>query len=322
MPPSSLLDLRPAVLEDAALVADLDTAIQPDEPRDPVMMAFWWKNHTAREKAYRLISTRDGKARLFVFAGHNGLDDDPRRFGSLRVSIAREEWSDDRFREAVGVAERWLRDEGALVAIAKFREDRTTELSLLEELGFARERRLRAWVLDLVEGRDRLLETAAETSAEMKRQGVELLTLDRDTDPERWRKLYDLDIEATDDVPKTAPWPVPSFDEWKTFWFENPAHTPERFWIAREGGAIAGLSVIGYPPKRGHPWTSFTCTARAVRGRGIARALKYATVKQAIEHGATQVETQNDAENAPILHLNEEMGYRPGKAVIELHHKL
>ena len=321
MPPS-LLELRPAVIEDAALVADLDTALQPDEPRDPVLMAFWWTNHTANEKAHRLINTRDGKARLFVYAGHNGLEDDPRRFGSMRVVIAPEDWSDDVFREGVAIAERWLRDEGARIAVTKLREDRTTELRLLEQLGFERERRLRGSILDLVEGRDRLLNTAAETAEAMKRQGVELLTLDRDTDPERWQKLYQLDLESTEDVPKTAPWPVPTFDEWKVFWFGHPGHTEERFWIAREGDAIIGLSVMGYPPTRGHPWTSFTCTARAVRGRGIARALKYASVKQAIELGATQVETQNDAENAPILHLNGEMGYRPGKAVIELHHRL
>jgi GNAT superfamily N-acetyltransferase len=80
--------------------------------------------------------------------------------------------------------------------------------------------------------------------------------------------------------------------------------------------------VIGYPPVRGIPWTSFTCTARRARGRGIARALKYASVRQAIELGATEVETQNDAENAPILHLNQEMGYRPAMSLIEMHKNL
>ena len=86
---------------------------------------------------------------------------------------------------------------------------------------------------------------------------------------------------------------------------------------------IVGLrAVIGYPPTRGIPWTAFTCTARAVRGRGIARALKYATIAQAIEQGAREVETQNDTENAPILHLNQEMGYRPAKSQLELHRTL
>lgn len=321
MPPS-LLELRPAAIEDAALVADLDTLAQPDDPRDPVMMAFWWTNHTASERAYRLINTDGGVARMFVYAGHNGFEQDPRRFGSLRVRIHPDDWSDAAYRAAVAVAESWLRDEGAAIVVAKVRDDEPIELGLLQSIGYDEDRRVRTSRLDLVVGRDRLLATAERAHEDMKRQGVELLTLDRDTDPERWRKLYELDVETTDDIPKSVPWPVPTFDEWHRFWFANPGHTAERFWIAREGDAIVGLSVIGYPPRRGIPWTSFTATARRARGRGIARALKYATVKQAIELGARQVQTQNDEENAPILHLNEEMGYRPAHATIELQRNL
>ena len=114
----------------------------------------------------------------------------------------------------------------------------------------------------------------------------------------------------------------PPFDEWHRFWFENPGVRKERFWVAREGDELVGLSVIGYPPTRGLPWTFFTGTSQSVRGRGVARALKYETLAQAIDLGAQRVRTQNDGENAPILHLNTEMGYRPVKPVIELHFEL
>lgn len=321
MPPS-VLELRPAVIEDAALVADLDTLAQPDDARDPVMMAFWWTHHSANERAHRLINTEGGVARMFVYAGHDGFADDPRRFGSLRVRIHPDHWSEAVYREGMSMAESWLRSEGAATAVAKVREDEGAELGVLEAIGYREDRRYRTSRLDLVAGRDRLLANAERTRAEMKSQGVELMTLDRDSDPDRYRKLYELDVETTDDIPKTVPWPVPTFEEWRQLWFEHPAHTPDRFWLARDGDAIVGLSVIGYPPKRGIPWTSFTCTARSARGRGIARALKYASVRQAIELGATVIETQNDAENAPILHLNQEMGYRQSKASIELHRKL
>jgi len=55
---------------------------------------------------------------------------------------------------------------------------------------------------------------------------------------------------------------------------------------------------------------------------GIARALKYETVAQAIAVGATRVRTSNDSENAPILHLNAAMGYEPITPKIELHRRL
>ena len=69
-------------------------------------------------------------------------------------------------------------------------------------------------------------------------------------------------------------------------------------------------------------WTALTATSKAVRGRGIARALKYETVAQAITLGATRIGTTNDGENAPILRLNAEMGYTPAIPWLELHREL
>jgi RimJ/RimL family protein N-acetyltransferase len=321
MPPS-ILDLRPVTIEDAPLVADLETAISPDDPRDPVMMAFWWNDRSHVEKAARWINVSDGVAQMFVFAGHSALDADPRRFGQTRVRVHPSRWADELFSDGVATAEAWLRDEGARTAVAKVREDAAGELRVLKALGYVEERRYRNWALDLVKQRDLLLAAAERTSLEMRAEGILITTLDRDDDPDRLMKLYRLDIEATEDIPKTAPWPMPPFEEWRKSWFENPAHAPDRFWIARAGDEIVGLSVIGYPPVRGIPFTSFTCTSRSARGRGVARALKHASVKQALERGAKSVETQNDADNAPILRLNQEMGYRPAKSVIELHRTL
>ena len=89
-------------------------------------------------------------------------------------------------------------------------------------------------------------------------------------------------------------------------------------WIAREGDDIVGISVLAYPPMRGNVWPDWTGTARKVRGRGVARALKLETVMQAIALGVKSVRTENDGENAPILHLNEQMGYRASPAGFSL----
>jgi predicted GNAT superfamily acetyltransferase len=59
-----------------------------------------------------------------------------------------------------------------------------------------------------------------------------------------------------------------------------------------------------------------------VRGRGIARALKYQSLQQAIEAGYARVRTSNDADNPAILRINAEIGYRLVAPVIELHHDL
>jgi GNAT superfamily N-acetyltransferase len=61
-------------------------------------------------------------------------------------------------------------------------------------------------------------------------------------------------------------------------------------------------------------WTGYTCSHPDYRGRGIAWAVKLQSLAQAIELGIPFVRTANDSENAPMLHINETLGYysRPG----------
>lgn len=93
-------------------------------------------------------------------------------------------------------------------------------------------------------------------------------------------------------------------------WMRSPGLRGDRIWIARDGEAILGVSILSYPPKRGVVQTDWTAVARAGRGKGIARALKCETVMQAIALGVDKVRTDNDSQNAPILHINDTMGYR------------
>jgi GNAT superfamily N-acetyltransferase len=202
------------------------------------------------------------------------------------------------------------------------RENIKNEIRILERRGYRELRRGRQWELDLTAHRERLLAGAEEGRERMRREGVRLLTLDRDTDRDRLTKLYELSTMGERDIPTTVPMHKLSYDEWHHLWFDNPGTRADRFWIARERDAIVGLSAIEYPPTRGVPWTAFTTTARSVRGRGIARALKYETIAQAIGLGVERIRTQNDGENAPILHLNAQMGYVPIDPVLELHREL
>jgi len=93
-------------------------------------------------------------------------------------------------------------------------------------------------------------------------------------------------------------------------WLGLPTIHQDRFWIARIGDQVAGLSTLAFPVERGIVGTDWTAVGRAHRNRGIARALKLETIAQAIELGVDRVRTDNDSTNAPILHLNAELGYR------------
>jgi GNAT superfamily N-acetyltransferase len=316
------LDLRPTTPEDAAIVADLEAARDPDDPRDPQMLRFWWTLRSENEATTRQVAVREGAAVTFLAAGHELWENVPERFGWLRVVIHSSLWSGGDYSTLVSRAEAWLRSEGVATAVMRIREDFNHELKVAGSLGYREVRRQRNSELDLVSLREQLLAGAALNRQRMKDGGVRLLTLSEDNDPEVKRKLYEVAIEAEQDIPVSVPIRTQPFDEWNRVTFDNPGTREDRFWIAREGEAVVGLSIIEFPPTRGLPSTAYTATSKAVRGRGIARALKYETIAQAIHLGYTRVRTTNDGVNEPILHINREMGYRLVVPVIELHRTL
>jgi RimJ/RimL family protein N-acetyltransferase len=54
-----------------------------------------------------------------------------------------------------------------------------------------------------------------------------------------------------------------------------------------------------------------TAVGRRWRGRGVATALKRATIAWAIEHGLKILETGNDEDNGAMRAVNARLGYRP-----------
>src|SRR5260370_29733911 len=316
------LGLRPATLDDVDLVADLETARTPDDPQDGVMVAYWWTHEPEEKIALRLIAESGGVASVFFSARHVPWEGNDRRFGWLGVSVRPDAWNPGLYRSGIAAGEAWLREEKAETSVAWERADFERELSGLGELGYRELRRERHWELDLVARRAELLAGAERARADMRRQGIDMLTLDQADDPEMLRKVHALDLATTKDIPTTVPEYAPPYDEWLRLYFENPAVRKDRYWIARLGDEVVGMSLIEYPPGRGVPSTEFTGTSPRFRGRGIARALKYQTIAQAIDVGATRLRTDNDSENAPILHINAEMGYQPRPPYIELHRDL
>ncbi|HEV2414667.1 MAG TPA: GNAT family N-acetyltransferase [Candidatus Dormibacteraeota bacterium] len=315
-------ELRPATLDDAAIVADLESRRDPMDPRDPILLRYWWQMEDELERPMRLVLVHDGIAVAFVGATHDRWMDGEKRFGLVRPRLSDETWSEDRYAELAELGQQWLRSEGAETAVARVREDFPRELDVLGRLGFRENRRMPTFELDLVARRNHVLEEAAKTKDRLAQEGVLLRPLSEESDPDRFQKLHVTMVESSRDVPRSVPKHDLSFDAWQRFWFGNPAIREDRFWVAREGDDIVACSVLDSPVVHGVPSTAYTGTLRRVRGRGIARALKYQSMAQAIAVGYTRVRTSNDADNPPILRINAEMGYRVVAPVIELHHPL
>jgi mycothiol synthase len=88
----------------------------------------------------------------------------------------------------------------------------------------------------------------------------------------------------------------------------------EAFFVALDDatGAVVGYASLSYAAgSTTIAYHDMTAVRRAYRGRGIATALKRATIAWAVEHGLEALDTGNDEHNAPMRAVNMALGYRP-----------
>ena len=303
------LTLRPATLDDAALAADILTERHPDDPHDPLLERHWWSIQDPAATVERFIASAEGASVGYVSRSHESWAKMPERFGRMSCILRPAAWSASRIDALIGAMEERQRADGAQKVTMWAWEDDPAYIGILEQRGFREERRERFWELDLVAGRERITKMATESRERMRREGIRILTLAADNDPNKFEQLKRMSDEAESDVPTTVPHVTQGMAEFMK-WFASPGLRPERIWIARDADDIVGISQLAYPPARGVVATDWTGMARKARGRGIARALKCETLMQAIALGVDRVRTDNDSTNAPILHINETMGYR------------
>ena len=307
-PTKNDLAFAPAKAGDAAFAADVDTAVRPSAPRDPITYEYWWSQLNENWTVARFVVTRGGTRVGYATAEHPRWEVQPDRYGTVGGNFLPAERTAARLDAMYAAMEERVIAEGAKILAAWANEDDPVRIETLLARAYKEDRRSRRWELDLVANREKLLAMTDESRARMSREGVRILTLAADDDPRVIEKVWRLSEEAGDDVPTTEP-RVPEEMASYTRWVNAPEIHRDRFWIARLGTDVVGVSVLGYPPVRGLVNTEWTATARSVRGRGVARALKCETVAQAITLGVDRVRTGNDAANDPILHINETMGY-------------
>lgn len=305
------LALRPAAVDDADLFADVDTALTPTRPSDPVVNRYWWERTSTNWVVDRWVAQVGGRAAGYAVLAHARWELVNERYATVGGDLLPAERTPERLDRILASMEERGRGERASILRVRANEDDPLRVGVIERRGYREDRRGRRWELDVAAERDRILAMTEECRASMRAQGVTLLTLDQDADPDKHVKVWRMNEEAVLDVPTTEPHvPEPFEDHMR--WVRSPDIREDRFWIARIGDEIVGCSVLAYPPVRGVVGTAWTATGRSVRGRGIARALKCETLAQAIALGVPRVRTGNDAANDPILHINEAMGYRPG----------
>jgi GNAT superfamily N-acetyltransferase len=149
--------------------------------------------------------------------------------------------------------------------------------------------------------------------------GIETVALPA-IDGERTRQeLYRCNTTIWRDMPHEAhvEWQDPPLETFTRSIFERPAVLLDSFFVAREGDHIVGLSYLLRRPD-GDAEVGDTGVLASHRRRGIARVLKMLVTRYAVQQGIPVVHTDNRSDNAAMLAINRELGFRPGEVVVVL----
>jgi len=308
---------RPTTLDDSELAADLMTRLPGAFVVDPVLTRYRWA-HPRQDWTYvGFITEMSRKPIAFVHWMHGPPEQDPQRHCEVVVALDRSRLEVDLLTDLWRWATEQATAGGSQMLEAYAAEDEPEMLEALGRVGYGRDRLEKVWELDLGLHGARLVGEAEQERAQAERAGYELTTVARWDAQMRFEALHSLDSLTRKDIPTTFPILPETFENFMDR-LRSPDRPHDKWWIAVRDGNPVAMSYLRFPPVRGQVWTGYTCCHPDHRGRGIARAVKLQSLAQAVALGVPYVYTDNDSENAPMLHINERLGYGPRPGLIAL----
>jgi len=214
-------------------------------------------------------------------------------------------------RAMLAALEPFARQQGATVWRTHCREDLISAIRFLERAGFTNIGIRYESTIDV--------QTFDETPllpvlGRVRQAGYQLTTLAEELPitPDANRRLYDLIFTTAAEVPfPGGAVHHEAFENWRKDNLESPTSDPAAFFIAKWGEEYVATTTLELPMHAGEPAsTAMTGVLREHRRRGLATALKLMSFRYLKERGFREVRTLNDTANAPILNLNQKMGYR------------
>jgi GNAT superfamily N-acetyltransferase len=133
--------------------------------------------------------------------------------------------------------------------------------------------------------------------------------------PDLVEGVHAVAVEAFADIPGgDEPPAAGDLAEFRARDIDWPTVPKDAFMIALDGSTdtVVGYSNLVFPPGRADfAYHDMTAVARAWRGRGVATALKRATIAWAVRAGLDHLDTGNDPDNAPMRAVNRQLGFAP-----------
>ncbi|MFJ8044379.1 GNAT family N-acetyltransferase [Kitasatospora sp. NPDC096147] len=250
----------------------------------------------APEEHYRLlVGEWEGEVAAIARVGLHAHSSTGGR-GFAHLSVAPEARGRGLATALLAEAERHLTAHGA-TRITAWTADDPASTGFAERHGYHRGRSVHFAHLDL-----RTLEHPVPPLPE----GVELRTAaDYADDP---RPLFEIDVAGTEDEPGGTDYANLAYEQWLAEEWQAPDLNRELTTVLVADGRTVGFTAVHSTGTR--YWSNFTTVAATHRGRGLAGLAKTDSLHRAVAAGLTDAYTGNDATNAPMLAVNDRLGYR------------
>lgn len=200
--------------------------------------------------------------------------------------------------------------------LCQTREDEIKKISWLRNEGFREVMRYPSSILVVDE-----FDPASYTDlkASIAAQRIEIISLDElaDRDPGWQRKVYDLEMLLSQDVPRPTAFVPTPFEQYAQSNFNDPNFLPQLWFIALDGDKYIGTTSVF---KTGDDFelleNDLTGVHRPYRRRGLATALKCRLIEESQRLGTQRIITYNE-ENNPMYQINLQLGFQPQPADVE-----
>lgn len=296
-----MLEVRTATSdEDFGHVARIVSEVSPDAPLSVKEMRW-------AEQAYpggrRFLARLDGEP---VGAGGAGRAyswpaDYPALWGNISVLP-------DFRRRGVGAAilgamAAVAREAGKEMLMGRTTSDRPHAIEFLEHRGFIEHERMKVVALDLA---------GVPPPAVNPPAGITITSLEQR--PDLVEGVYAVAVEAMPDIPGDGPQAPATLEEFRVRDVDRESVPPGAFAVALDevtGEAVGYANLMLLAGSSRIAWNGMTAVRPAWRGRGVASALKRATIAWAIAHDLAEIDTANDLDNRPMRAINRTLGYLP-----------
>jgi GNAT superfamily N-acetyltransferase len=279
--------------EDAPAVARLELALNPHQVTTGEVVWHQATRPIEREQRRSWVAELGGDVVGFAWANFEWSVPTPGK-GRFWIGVHPDRRGHGIGGELYEQVSSYLRDRGAW-RLRTFVDDDPDGTRFVERLGFERRGADRVSALELA-------------TAELPEPAAEVVPLREARDLER--DLYEICAAGELEMPGDEPETELSLEDWRQDDYGSPALSDEGSFVALDGGRAVALAFLTVDPARRLAYNQMTATLPSHRRRGLALAVKAASARWAREQGFERIVTENDAENAGMLAVNERLGYR------------